>query len=110
MSDFDLKIPQQELQNDLDSTAKFNRDELVRGWRDHEGRTPRVLPAIKFAAKTDIGQIRENNLRPESSGERSSGLGLIGSIRPRHRRPQRDDADRDQPYASESGDPSPPPD
>ena len=61
MNDFDLKIPQNELQNDLDSTAKFNRDELVRGWRDHEGRTPRVLPAIKFAAKTDIGQIRENN-------------------------------------------------
>ncbi len=61
MSDFDLQTAQNETQNDLDSTAKFNRDELVRGWREHEGRTPSVLPAIKFAAKTDIGQIRENN-------------------------------------------------
>ena len=61
MNDMERQTAQSDAQNDLDSTAKFNRDELVRGWREYEGRTPHVLPAIKFAAKTDIGQIRENN-------------------------------------------------
>ena len=42
-------------------TAKFSRDELVRGWRERESRVPRVVPALKFAAKTDLGRIRENN-------------------------------------------------
>src|SRR5256885_14534905 len=42
-------------------TAKFSRDELVRGWREREARTPRVLPVIKFGAKTDLGRVRENN-------------------------------------------------
>ena len=60
MSDYDSSA-HNGTQEDLDSTAKFNRDELVRGWREHEGRLPHVVPAVKFAAKTDIGQIRENN-------------------------------------------------
>ncbi len=42
-------------------TAKFSRDELVRGWREREERSPRVLPIVRFAAKTDLGRIRENN-------------------------------------------------
>jgi protein phosphatase len=50
-----------EQENDLDSTAKFNRDDLVRGWREYEARQPRCLPILKYAAKTDMGQVRENN-------------------------------------------------
>src|SRR5580658_185233 len=46
---------------DLDSTAKFDRDELVRGWRAYEARQPRIVPILKYAAKTDMGQVRENN-------------------------------------------------
>jgi PPM family protein phosphatase len=42
-------------------TAKFSRDELVRGWREREPRTPHCVPVVKFAAKTDLGRIRENN-------------------------------------------------
>ncbi|HLV78680.1 MAG TPA: Stp1/IreP family PP2C-type Ser/Thr phosphatase [Chthonomonadaceae bacterium] len=44
-----------------ETTAKFDRNDLVRGWRDYEARTPRVVPALKYAAKTDMGQVRENN-------------------------------------------------
>jgi len=46
---------------DLDSTDKFDREDLVRGWRAYEARQPRVVPLLKFAAKTDMGQVRENN-------------------------------------------------
>jgi protein phosphatase len=46
---------------DLDSTDKFDRDELVRGWRAYETRKPQIVPLLKFAAKTDMGQVRENN-------------------------------------------------
>src|SRR5579872_4360181 len=42
-------------------TAKFSRDELVRGWRERDPRTPRVLPVIRFGVKTDLGRVRENN-------------------------------------------------
>jgi protein phosphatase len=45
----------------LDSTAKFDREELVRGWRAYEAQQPQVVPLLKFAAKTDMGQVRENN-------------------------------------------------
>lgn len=44
-----------------ESTAKFNREDLVRGWREYEERIPRVIPLIKHAGKTDMGQVRENN-------------------------------------------------
>ena len=47
--------------DDLDSTDKFERADLVRGWREYEARQPRVVPVVKFAAKTDMGQVRENN-------------------------------------------------
>ncbi len=46
---------------DLDSTAKFDRAELVRGWREYEAKTPRCVPVLKYAPKTDMGQVRENN-------------------------------------------------
>lgn len=42
-------------------TAKFDRSDLVRGWREYEATTPRCVPRVKFAAKTDMGQVRENN-------------------------------------------------
>src|ERR1051326_6067767 len=42
-------------------TAKFDRDELVRGWRVREARSPRWSPVLRVAAKTDLGRIRENN-------------------------------------------------
>src|SRR5947207_2902903 len=42
-------------------TAKFSRDELVRGWREREARTPNLVPVVKFGAKTDLGRVRENN-------------------------------------------------
>src|SRR5437764_8216561 len=42
-------------------TAKFSRDELVRGWREREERAPRLRPVIRYAAKTDLGRVRENN-------------------------------------------------
>src|SRR5882724_4496977 len=44
-----------------ESTAKFDREELVRGWREYESLQPRILPILKYAAKTDMGQVRENN-------------------------------------------------
>src|ERR1700693_2308383 len=51
------------LENDEEReiTAKFSRDELVRGCREREARTPRVVPMVKFGAKTDLGRVRENN-------------------------------------------------
>lgn len=62
------------IHEDLDSTAKFNRDELVRGWHEYQARAPRVVPVLKYAAKTDMGQVRENNedkfeyYEPEQAG------------------------------------------
>jgi len=47
--------------DDREITAKFSRDELVRGWREREPRSPRVIPVVKFGVKTDLGRIRENN-------------------------------------------------
>src|SRR2546423_5113457 len=48
-------------ENGREITAKFSRDELVRGWRERDARIPSVVPVVKFAAKTDLGRIRENN-------------------------------------------------
>ncbi len=47
--------------SDQEPTAKFERADLVRGWREYEAAMPRCVPVIKFAAKTDMGQVRENN-------------------------------------------------
>src|SRR5689334_1887819 len=59
MSDYDANGTNQH--QDLEATAKFNRDELVRGWHEYEQRMPRLIPLLKYAAKTDMGQVRENN-------------------------------------------------
>lgn len=48
-------------QSSDESTAKFERAELVRGWHAYEPRKPRVVPVLRVAAKTDMGQVRENN-------------------------------------------------
>ncbi len=46
---------------DLDRTDKFDRDELVRGWREYEAQQPRCTPLFKYSAKTDMGMVRDNN-------------------------------------------------
>lgn len=48
-------------QSDLDSTAKFDQADLVHGWEEYERRVPEVVPLLKFSARTDMGQVRENN-------------------------------------------------
>jgi len=48
-------------QGGLATTDKFDREELVRGWREYEKSLPRVVPILKYAAKTDMGMVRENN-------------------------------------------------
>ncbi len=47
--------------SDEEPTAKFDRDELVRGWHEYEQRTPKCKPQLRFSARTDMGQVRENN-------------------------------------------------
>jgi serine/threonine protein phosphatase PrpC len=42
-------------------TARFSREELVRGWSARQTRIPHCVPLIQFAAKTDLGRVRENN-------------------------------------------------
>lgn len=59
MTDYDAN--RADTNEDLEATAKFNRDELVRGWREYEQRMPRVVPLLKYSGKTDMGQVRENN-------------------------------------------------
>lgn len=54
----DKPFPSQETS---EPTAKFDREVLVRGWREYEHSIPRCLPLLKFAARTDMGQVRENN-------------------------------------------------
>ncbi len=62
MSDPDgTPMPEPEAESGDVSTAKFDRDELVRGWRAYEPRKPRVVPVLKIAGKTDMGRVRENN-------------------------------------------------
>ena len=49
------------VEDDQEITARFSRDELVRGWREREERTPRFVPLVRFGARTDLGRARENN-------------------------------------------------
>ncbi len=44
-----------------DSTARLDKAALVQGWREYAPRTPSSVPILKYAAKTDMGQVRENN-------------------------------------------------
>jgi protein phosphatase len=46
---------------EMEITAKFARDELVRSWPQREERNPTIVACVKFAGKTDLGRIRENN-------------------------------------------------
>ena len=59
MNELDLSSPPES--TDQEPTAKFDRAELVRGWREYAAAVPRCVPVVKFAAKTDMGQVRENN-------------------------------------------------
>src|SRR5476649_2338095 len=44
-----------------DSTARLDKAALVQGWREYAPKTPASVPILKYAAKTDMGQVRENN-------------------------------------------------
>jgi protein phosphatase len=63
MSDLEVSLDPElnEEAEDPNATARFNRDELVKGWREYEASLPKVIPALKYAPKTDMGQVRENN-------------------------------------------------
>ncbi len=43
-----------------EKTERLNRDELSEGWAE-VGRVPRLMASLKFAAKTDLGRVRDNN-------------------------------------------------
>jgi len=34
--------------SEQEATAKFDREELVRGWREYEARQPHVVPVLKY--------------------------------------------------------------
>lgn len=44
-----------------ESTAEFDTEELARGWAQLADRKPALHAEIAFAARTDIGRVRENN-------------------------------------------------
>lgn len=50
-----------EAQEEPEVTARFSRDDLVRGWREREARQPRVIATTRLGVKTDLGRVRENN-------------------------------------------------
>jgi len=43
-----------------DKTERLSREELSEGWAE-VGRVPRLMASLKFAAKTDLGRVRDNN-------------------------------------------------
>ncbi|NLI00851.1 MAG: Stp1/IreP family PP2C-type Ser/Thr phosphatase [Chthonomonadales bacterium] len=49
------------MDEDLEITARFSRQELVRGWRERTCAPPRVVPVTRLGLKTDLGAVRENN-------------------------------------------------
>lgn len=44
-----------------ESTAEFDTEELARGWAQLADRRPMCHAELAFAARTDIGRVRENN-------------------------------------------------
>lgn len=44
-----------------ESTAEFDTEELARGWAQLADRRPTLHAELSFAARTDIGRVRENN-------------------------------------------------
>src|SRR5260221_9801478 len=61
MSEDNSGMQVMDVEEEREITAKFSRDELVRGWRERVEKTPRVVPVVRFGAKTDLGRVRENN-------------------------------------------------
>ena len=61
MSDHTAQQAADEVKDPDASTAKFDRNDLVQGWRAYEAHRPRFVPLLKMAGKTDMGQVRENN-------------------------------------------------
>jgi protein phosphatase len=61
MSSDSIPINQSATENEQEITARFDRAELVQGWSQHEARKPEFIPRIRFAARTDLGRVRENN-------------------------------------------------
>jgi len=57
----DNDLSEQQAGGEPEITAKFSRDELVMGWRPRGPATPRVIPVVRMAARTDLGRVRENN-------------------------------------------------
>lgn len=47
--------------DDGEITARFEVQELVRGWHRMEEARPSVVPVVKVGLKTDLGRVRENN-------------------------------------------------
>ncbi len=50
-----------EVNDSLEPTAGFDRDELVLGWRPYHGAPAAVTTLLKYSGRTDMGQVRENN-------------------------------------------------
>ena len=44
-----------------ETTAEFDTEELARGWAQLADRRPTHHTELAFAARTDIGRVRENN-------------------------------------------------
>ncbi len=55
-----IMTPEAPLGAPLEKTERLNREELSEGWAE-VGRVPRVVAALKFGAKTDLGRVRDNN-------------------------------------------------
>ena len=52
---------QQDLRSAEEITARFDRQELVKGWQLVGSELPRVVPVTRLGLKTDLGCLRENN-------------------------------------------------
>lgn len=51
----------QQVNDDVEITAKFRRSELLAPSRREPKAQPEVVPFVRFGAKTDLGNVRENN-------------------------------------------------
>lgn len=51
----------QQVNDDVEITAKFRRNEVLASSRRELKAQPEVVPFVRFGAKTDLGNVRENN-------------------------------------------------
>jgi len=51
----------QQVNEEIEITAKFRRDELLAQPRREPKAHPDIVPFVRFGAKTDLGNVRENN-------------------------------------------------